>query len=215
MMNEEINFAAFNGELDKVKLFLSQGVDINARNIFRMTPLMSASVQGSLDLINYLIEAGADLNLTDFWGRSALITAITGTAESSIKKEVVLALLRAGANPNIGGEPPTHPYVLAEATRPCVIEAAWIGEFDIINICLGFGARLVPARYVDYSHRVPGKTKEAIERLLGSPLSLESQAIRLIRSLVSSRSIPELPLPPRILRKCFDLPEPSVNEQPE
>lgn len=202
--------AALRGQLENVKYFLSEGADINSRDLSDMTPLMKATICGCEDIVDCLVEAGANLNLVDAFGKTALITAIrTEFAQSSKKVVIVFTLLRAGANPNIGAER-TEMYScrcpeFGENIFTCVGEAAKAGELDIAKICLSFGARPLSASKAQYGRKVSEETKAAFGVLLGKPAPLESQVIRFIRDYVSKDNIAKLPVPPVMLKKCFGL----------
>ena len=57
-MNEEkeLRIAAANGDLNKVKYLLNQGVDEDAQNKNGMTALMYAAAYGHLNIVKHLVE---------------------------------------------------------------------------------------------------------------------------------------------------------------
>ena len=66
--------AAENGNVDAVRLFLAEGMDvdiINARK-YQETALMRAAKAGRQDVVRVLLDAGADVNLRDATGTTAL-----------------------------------------------------------------------------------------------------------------------------------------------
>ncbi|MDB2414326.1 ankyrin repeat domain-containing protein [Rickettsiales bacterium] len=66
-------------------------ININEKDEFGRTPLISSVVEGNLENIKTLINKGADLNAVDEEGRTALmIASITGNAE--IVKLIVKSL---------------------------------------------------------------------------------------------------------------------------
>ncbi|WP_330924870.1 ankyrin repeat domain-containing protein [Candidatus Sororendozoicomonas aggregata] len=211
-INEAISF----GSLDEMKRFLEEGVSINNRGDYNMTPLMVAAYRGKLRLLSYLIQLGADLNLVDKYGQTALICSITSPFTHSITKvRMVHALLGAGANPNIGVawhvSPPsvglTSPkYEPDKDIWGCFGQAIKRREFDIAQMCLDYGARPLPVSKIK-SAPVLSKTLVA---MVNNPPSLESQTIRYIREYVSQDKIAELGLPPALLKGCFGLPNTPV-----
>ncbi|MCH7974030.1 MAG: ankyrin repeat domain-containing protein [Bacteroidetes bacterium] len=56
--------AVENNNLDEVKGYLSDGVDVNAQNEYGRTPLDIAVSIGSINLVKVLLEAGANVNIT-------------------------------------------------------------------------------------------------------------------------------------------------------
>ncbi len=72
---EDIFEAAKFGNLDKVKAFLAQGVDINTQSETGTTALMQAANGGHLDIVEFLVKQGANVNLTTKDGWSALLAA--------------------------------------------------------------------------------------------------------------------------------------------
>ena len=58
--------AAQNGNIEKVKVLLDQGADINVRlGVDQWTPLMTASREGRLEAVEILLSEGADPNISD------------------------------------------------------------------------------------------------------------------------------------------------------
>jgi ankyrin repeat protein len=84
---------AANGQA--VNLLLANGADPNLSNRFDTTPLMFASKIGNVDILESLIDSGANLDSVNYMD-SALITAACNNSD-----EVVSALLKSGANPDI------------------------------------------------------------------------------------------------------------------
>lgn len=58
--------------LQELELLLDHGMDINARDRERRTPLMIAVQRGSMPLVKSILKRGADLNVTDQKGKTAL-----------------------------------------------------------------------------------------------------------------------------------------------
>ena len=87
-----IHNAARNGNLNRVKTLLNQGVPVNARNETRWTPLHWAASSGHLNVVQELLKRGAHVNPRTASGVTPLHLALR-------KPYVVHALIKAGANP--------------------------------------------------------------------------------------------------------------------
>ena len=92
-----IHHAARNGNLNRVKAFLNQGVPVNSRNEAGWTPLHDAAYSGHLSVVQELLKRGAHLNPRTNTGRTPLYLAALAK-----HPHVVHALIRAGANPKYG-----------------------------------------------------------------------------------------------------------------
>ena len=92
-----IHHAAQNGNLNRVKAFLNQGVPVNSRNEAGWTPLHDAAYSGRLSVVQELLKRGAHVNPRSISGYTPLHVA-------ALEKHphVVHALIRAGANPKYG-----------------------------------------------------------------------------------------------------------------
>ena len=92
-----IHNAARNGNLNRVKAFLNQGVPVNSRNEAGWTPLHDAAYRGHLSVVQELLRRGAHVNPRSISGYTPLHVA-------ALEKHphVVHALIRAGANPKYG-----------------------------------------------------------------------------------------------------------------
>ena len=74
-LDEELLKAAKNGLLNKVKLLINAGANVNTQNSDKKTPLMEAVTLGNKNIVEYLILKGADCNLQDKMGNTALSMA--------------------------------------------------------------------------------------------------------------------------------------------
>ncbi|MBF0329643.1 MAG: ankyrin repeat domain-containing protein [Nitrospirae bacterium] len=83
-------------KLNKVRLLLSKGADVNLRTDKGSTPLMYAADANAMDILKYLIKHGADVNAKNGTNETALIFA-------SLKGhiDIVNKLLKNGADFNI------------------------------------------------------------------------------------------------------------------
>ncbi|MGD9567206.1 MAG: M48 family metallopeptidase [Sedimentibacter sp.] len=84
--------AVADGDVNKVKELLNEGIDPNVQDMDGWTPLMWAAWEGNVEMINILIEAGADPNMIDYYEETALIKAIY-----SNNVEAINALILSGA----------------------------------------------------------------------------------------------------------------------
>jgi len=87
-----IHHAARNGNLNRVKAFLNQGVPVNSRNEAGWTPLHYAAYSGHLSVVQELLRRGAHVNPRNAGGWTPLLAAFK-------HPRIVHALIKAGANP--------------------------------------------------------------------------------------------------------------------
>lgn len=87
--------AAENVDADAVRALLAGGADVNERNSYGETALMSAAARGSLRIVDALLAAGADVNARRADGFTALIQAAFFG-----HRDVVSALIAGGADVN-------------------------------------------------------------------------------------------------------------------
>jgi hypothetical protein len=74
-VNEELLNACEKGDLEKVKLLLKEGADINTKNKYGWTPLMIACEKDNKEMVKLLLEKGADVKAKNINGKSALVIA--------------------------------------------------------------------------------------------------------------------------------------------
>ena len=60
-----INDAAFEGDIEVVKQYLADGMDVNTVGDYGMTPLHSAAASNQKEIVELLISKGADVNAKD------------------------------------------------------------------------------------------------------------------------------------------------------
>ena len=87
-----IHNAAENGNLNRVKTLLNQGVPVNTRDEWGQTPLHGAAMGGRLSMVQELLNRGAHVNPRT---RSRM-TPLNFTLG---KPHIIHALIKAGANP--------------------------------------------------------------------------------------------------------------------
>jgi len=153
--------AAAHGDVDQVKLLISNGADVNAKAEKEMTPLHYAAKAGKMEMVQLLIKAGADVNAKDQNGLTPLVkTASRNIAELLIAKgtdidagegywtalhnavrfrhrDTTELLIQNGANVNAknnDGKTPVHYAVLLGSTE--VIRMLLVAGADIDSISL-------------------------------------------------------------------------------
>ena len=97
-MDKEWQQATKQGDLEKVRLLIQKGVDIDAKDQYGQTALMNAAHAGQVELVHLLVEQGADLDHTAKYNLSALMLALIAH-----HSEVARLLIEASADVNISG----------------------------------------------------------------------------------------------------------------
>ena len=92
-----IHLSAYQGDLDKVRHFVEQGTDVDARDSNGATALHYAAVRGHQDVVEFLIVRGADVNAKD---KDYGFTPLDRAAKGGHNKGVVELLITKGANVN-------------------------------------------------------------------------------------------------------------------
>ena len=83
-------------DVEKVRLLVARGANVNARSETERTPLLvAACFPGTVDLLRLLLDRGADLRAQDRAGATALALAVR-----SADVEVVRFLVEKGLDPN-------------------------------------------------------------------------------------------------------------------
>ena len=93
---KDLNQAAVDGELDRVKELVSGGADVNSKNRMGMTPLVVAALNNRTPVCEFLADSGADLNAQEGQGRTALFLAVERG-----NRELVELLIKKGADVNV------------------------------------------------------------------------------------------------------------------
>jgi hypothetical protein len=109
------------GDLTKVKYYISKKYNLNKVDDSKTTPLMHASSLGYIEIVKVLVENGANINLQNIHGYTALIRACINKFP-----EVIKYLIQKGANVNICDKEGDSPLILASK----------IGDDDIIKMLI-------------------------------------------------------------------------------
>ncbi|MFB0552620.1 MAG: ankyrin repeat domain-containing protein [Phycisphaerae bacterium] len=123
-----IHLAARAGDLAKVKSFIEEGTDVNARDKGGETPLFSAVLADNSDVAKFLITKGADVNAKDGGG----VTPLNFVIRSRGKKDMVELLISKGADVNAKNErgvTPLHSAIVR-------------GQKDVAELLIVKGANL-------------------------------------------------------------------------
>ena len=88
--------AIIQGDIDRIRLLLNNGADVNAKYEHGQTPLMWASKEGRADIVKLLLEKGADVNAKDRFNQTSLMYA-----SKYAFTDIVKLLLEKGANVDI------------------------------------------------------------------------------------------------------------------
>ncbi len=91
----KLNSAIARDDLDEVQQLLAAGVDINARDDDRQTPLAAAAIAGRVEVIDLLIAEGADLERTS--GRRTMTPLLASL--DAVQEDAALVLLERGGDP--------------------------------------------------------------------------------------------------------------------
>jgi ankyrin repeat protein len=94
-VNEDLIEASRRGDLPEVKRLLAKGADVNAKDKFGRTALISAAGNNQQETVKLLLAKGADVNAKDMNGNTAFIAA-----SFYGHPEVVKLLLAKGADVN-------------------------------------------------------------------------------------------------------------------
>lgn len=132
--------AAWNGNLEIVKLYLAAGVDINARNTeCGNTPLYAAAENGQWDVAQFLLDNGAGPNIANNRGRTPLLSAVEQGIDKKSEscdpraKRLIQSLLDKNANINAKDSKTGATPLFA------AIEG---GDADVIKVFLSKGANV-------------------------------------------------------------------------
>jgi len=108
-------YAGARGHLDILKLTLTRGADLKSTNRYGGTALIPAAERGHVQTVKTLIEAGVDVDHVNNLGWTALLEAIILGSGGERHQQIVDALLKAGANPNLADREGVSPLAHARS----------------------------------------------------------------------------------------------------
>lgn len=123
--DERLCAPSMEGDVERVRLLLSEGSDVNARDAYCGTALHAASSFGHVAVVELLLSKGADVN-----ARTVRLGAALHIVSQSNRPDLAKMLLDRGANVNIrknDGSTALH-------------EASFMGNFEMVRLLLDRGA---------------------------------------------------------------------------
>lgn len=151
---DAIIWAASKGDLGAVQQQLVRGLDLNAMDYDRRTPLHLAAAEGRLGVVKYLIDAGADPNPVDRWNGTPLDDAyVHGHRDVVEFLETRSGVRKSGADVPSKEAPQTRPRLPGGTVNSVeMIYAAARGDLSAVRCLI---ARNVPMDCADYDLRTP------------------------------------------------------------
>lgn len=113
-----LHYAARDGDLDEVRRLSQNAEAVAARDADGFTALHFAALESQAEVVPILVAAGAEVDAQDRWGDTPLWRA---AFNSRGRGETVLALLAAGADPDLANKSGVSPRALADK----------IGNYDV------------------------------------------------------------------------------------
>ncbi|MFC1766702.1 ankyrin repeat domain-containing protein, partial [Planctomycetota bacterium] len=120
--------AAATGDVEQVKLLISQGADVNALGPHGKTPLLRALTRDDTQAVKVMLENGAQVDAGDSGGWTPLLYAVSRNNE-----EAVRLIISYGADVN---SPPNA------KDFPPLFEAVWNGHAGIVKALIDGGANV-------------------------------------------------------------------------
>jgi ankyrin repeat protein len=126
VISAEMIEAAKFGFLDRIKLFLAAGLDVDTKDKTGATALMVACHSGELEMVKFLLERGANVNAKNTRGITALMLSSDMT-----DIEMMQFLLEKGADVN------------AKTTRgyTALRRASDLHNVEVVNFLKDYGAK--------------------------------------------------------------------------
>ena len=125
---KDIREAARQGNIEAVKQYLADGVDVNAKDDWGKTPLHSTAEMRRKEIAELLIANGAEVNAKDSWGITPL-----HYATANDHKETVELLIAEGAEVNVKDKYDGTPLHSATANDHKEIAELLIAEGADVN----------------------------------------------------------------------------------
>ena len=101
-----------------VKLFLAAGMDINSLVDGQVTPVTFAIDKGHMPLVQFFLERNPDINKRGRKGWTPLQAAASSKTGNGCNEDLVLLLMKKGANVNAGAEG-THTALMRAVMQGC------------------------------------------------------------------------------------------------
>jgi len=154
---KSLHQAAADGDIEQVKLNLSQGSHINAKDNKGRTALHRAASEGHADVVKLLIQLGADVKARDRSQRTPLHNAATKD-----KKSIEL-LLSGGADVNAKNKWGNTPLRVA-------MMSTWAGRNEVVELLLAKGAKVSALHLAAYMGDI-----EKLKKCLEDGIDINSQ----------------------------------------
>lgn len=129
-MTLELISAVISGEVDRAKLLLDAGGNVEARDAEGSTLLMLAAATGNLPMVELLVNSGASVNARDERGWSPLMKSVYNAERDCGFPDVAEYLIAHGADV----EAP-----IGFGVRPLMLAAGY-GEIGVVETLLKAGA---------------------------------------------------------------------------
>lgn len=127
-----LHAAASSGNEDVINFLLDQGLNIDYPTPQGWTPLFIAARDGRTEAAKLLVFRGADLNFQTDRGATALLMALTQPFPSEKeRRDLLVYMLKRGANPNLPDAAGFSPLYYAAAAR----------NENAVKLLLEYGAR--------------------------------------------------------------------------
>lgn len=177
--------AAEHGEVDKMRIYLNEGADINARRGNNDTALIIAAREGHLKAVQFLLRRKAtDVSLSNNFNQTALLAAM----RESKDEKIALALIVAKSPLNVQdfwGHAAAH--YAAQDNRPKIITALGKAGADLKQKTRAGTTPLIYASEGEKKH-------EAVEALLPFDVGINAQDAKKMSALMHAVEAEDLKL---------------------
>ena len=125
--DESLHSAVSRGNIERVRMLVERGADLNAEGMYGRTPLYYAALCGQSNIVDYLLDKGADPTKGASWkGHNTPLHVAAFEGHVSI----VAALIEHGVKVDL----------LDDAQQTPLHEAAWHGQPDVVRYLISQGA---------------------------------------------------------------------------